>query len=187
MTLSAWFRDYVYIPLGGNRVKPLRHLFNILVVWMLTGFWHGADWNFILWGGYFGVVLLIEKFFLGKVLEKAPKALRHIYVMLIVFVSWAFFDAVGGFGAAFDTIGRMFGAGGLFASQEALYYLRSYAVPIIIAVIGVTPLCKRVAEKIEKKKILAGILEPIIVLAILVASTAAMVDGSFNPFIYFRF
>jgi len=187
MTLSGWFRDYIYIPLGGNRVKLLRHVFNILVVWMLTGFWHGADWNFILWGGYFGVVLLIEKFFIGKLLEKAPKVFRHLYVMLIVFISWAFFDAVGGFNTAFMTIGKMFGAGGIFISQEALYYLRSYAVPIIIAGIGVTPVCKKLAEKLDNKKLLITILEPIAVLLILIASTAAMVDGSFNPFIYFRF
>ncbi|MCL2662935.1 MAG: MBOAT family protein [Oscillospiraceae bacterium] len=187
MTLSGWFRDYVYIPLGGNRVKLLRHVFNIMIVWMLTGFWHGADWNFILWGGYFGVVLLIEKFFIGKALEKIPKVLRHIYVMLIVFISWAFFDAVGGFSVAFNTIGRMFGAGGLLASTEALYYLRSYALPIIIAVIGVTPLCKRLAEKVDTKKKLVMVLEPVILFLILAASTAAMVDGSFNPFIYFRF
>jgi alginate O-acetyltransferase complex protein AlgI len=158
-----------------------------MVVWMLTGFWHGADWNFILWGGYFGVVLLIEKFFIGKALEKLPKALRHIYVMLIVFISWAFFDAVGGFGVAFNTIGRMFGAGGLLASTEAMYYLRSYALPIIIAVIGVTPLCKRLAERVDVRKKLVMVLEPVILFLILAASTAAMVDGSFNPFIYFRF
>jgi len=187
MTLSGWFRDYVYIPLGGNRVKLLRHVFNIMVVWMLTGFWHGADWNFILWGGYFGVILLIEKFFIGKSLEKIPKVLRHVYVMLIVFISWAFFDAVTGFNAAFSVIGRMFGAGGTLASAEALYYLRSYALPIIIAIIGVTPLAKRITEKMETKKYLIAILEPLAVLLILVASTAAMVDGSFNPFIYFRF
>jgi len=187
MTLSGWFRDYIYIPLGGNRVKLLRHVFNILVVWMLTGFWHGADWNFILWGGYFGVILLIEKFFIGKIIEKAPKFLRHIYVMLIVFISWAFFDAVGGFSAAFNTIGKMFGAGGALTTQESLYYLRSYALPIVVAVIGVTPLCKRLAEKVAVRKTLTTILEPVILLLILIASTAAMVDGSFNPFIYFRF
>jgi len=187
MTLSGWFRDYVYIPLGGNRVKLVRHIFNIMVVWMLTGFWHGADWNFILWGGYFGVILLIEKFVIGKILDKTPKILRHIYVMLIVFISWAFFDAVGGFNAAFITIGRMFGGGASLVSTESLYYLRSYAIPIIIAMIGVTPLCKSLAEKIDKKKTLVMILEPLIILLILIASTAAMVDGSFNPFIYFRF
>jgi len=187
MTLSGWFRDYVYIPLGGNRVKLVRHVINILIVWMLTGFWHGADWNFILWGGYFGVVLLIEKLFLGKALEKAPRVIRHVYVMLIVFISWAFFDALS-FEAAFSLIGRMFGAGaGVFAGNEALYYLRSYAVPIVAGVIGVTPLVKKIAGKVDSKKRLAMVLEPLVLLLILVAATASMVDGSFNPFIYFRF
>ena len=186
MTMSGWFRDYIYIPLGGNRVNAPRHVFNIMVVWMVTGFWHGADWNFILWGGYFGVVLLIEKFFLGAILEKAPKVLRHVYVMVIVFISWAFFDAIG-FNAAFTVIGRMFGAGGILASNEALYYLRSYAGLIVIGVIGATPLIKSLAGKLEVKKPLVSILEPIALLLLLIASTASMVDGSFNPFIYFRF
>jgi len=186
MTLSGWFRDYVYIPLGGNRVKMGRHVFNILVVWMLTGFWHGADWNFILWGGYFGIVLLIEKLFLGKVLERLPKLLRHVYVMLIVFISWAFFDALG-FDAAFSVIGRMFGAGGILGSNEALYYLRSYAVPLVLGVIGVTPLLRILAGKLESRNHLIRVLEPVVLLLLLIASTASMVDGSFNPFIYFRF
>jgi len=186
MTLSGWFRDYVYIPLGGNRVKAPRQVLNILAVWMLTGFWHGADWNFILWGGYFGLVLLVEKFVLGKLLEKAPKVLRHVYVMLIVFVSWLFFDAAG-FASAFGAIGLMFGAGGVFASSEALYYLRSYAVPIALGVVGATPLLKAMGEKIGAKKYPATILEPVFLALVLIAATANMVDGSFNPFIYFRF
>lgn len=186
MTLSGWFRDYVYIPLGGNRVKTARFVVNIMVVWMLTGFWHGADWNFILWGGYFGIILLIEKFFFGKVLEKTPKPLRHIYVVLIVIIGWALFDATG-FSAAFSVIGRMFGAGaGMFAGKEALYYLWSYALPLIIGIIGVTPLLRRVADKTSAKKLIT-IIEPVVLAAILIASTASMVDGSFNPFIYFRF
>ena len=187
MSLSSWFRDYVYIPLGGNRVSAPRFIFNILVVWLLTGFWHGADWNFIAWGGFFGLILLIEKFFLSKALDKAPKPLRHVYVMLLVLVSWAFFDAPS-FSGAFTVIGRMFGAGvsGLSGS-EALYYLRSYAVPLIVGVVGVTPLAKQVAEKLSTYNTLITVLEPLAVALILVASTAKMVDGSFNPFIYFRF
>ena len=186
MTLSGWFRDYVYIPLGGNRVKAGRHVFNILIVWMLTGFWHGADWNFILWGGYFGIVLLIEKFFLGKLLEKAPKFIRHIYVILVVFISWAFFDAVG-FSSAFSVIGRMFGAGASgFAGAQSLYYLRSYAVPFVIGILGATPLIKNLGLKIGQNKI-ATVLEPLCLAVFLIAATASMVDGSFNPFIYFRF
>jgi len=187
MTLSGWFRDYVYIPLGGNRVRKYRFIINILIVWALTGFWHGADWNFILWGGYFGIVLLFEKFLMGKVLEKLPKAVRHIYVMLIVFLGWAFFDSAG-FDAAFGVIGRMFGAGAsAFAGKETLYYLRSYAVPLVVGIIGVTPLVKIIAEKANKKRVIATIIEPAALALILVAATASMVDGSFNPFIYFRF
>ena len=187
ISLSSWFRDYIYIPLGGNRVSAVRFLFNIMAVWMLTGFWHGADWNFILWGGFFGVVLLIEKFFLTKVLDKTPKPIRHIYVMVIVFISWAFFDAPG-FGEAFAVIGRMFGAGvNALAGKEALYYLRSYAIPLIVGVIGSTPLLKKIAEKISKKATLATILEPIVLILLLITATANIVDGSFNPFIYFRF
>lgn len=187
MTLSSWFRDYVYIPLGGNRVRVFRQLFNILAVWMLTGFWHGADWNFILWGGYFGLVLAAEKFFLGRALDKAPRVLRHVYVLLIVIVGWAFFDA-SGFGAAFSAIGRMFGAGADgFAGREALYYLRSYAVPLAVGVIGATPLAKRAAEKAGSRAIVMAVVEPVVLAMVLVAATACMVDGSFNPFIYFRF
>ena len=187
MSLSSWFRDYVYIPLGGNRVKLLRHVINILIVWMLTGFWHGADWNYILWGGYFGLVMLVEKFFLGKVLEKTPKLLRHVYVMLIIFVSWGFFDSIG-FDSSFAVIGRMFGIGvSEFAGKEALYYLRSYAVPFIIGIIGTTPLIKSLAEKVDIRRVPATLLEPVVLVLILVAATASMVDGSFNPFIYFRF
>ena len=187
MSLSSWFRDYVYIPLGGNRAGPLRHVFNILVVWMLTGFWHGADWNFILWGGYFGLVLLVEKLFLSKVLDKAPKVLRHVYVVLVIFISWAFFDALG-FGSAFAVIGRMFGVGASeFAGGEALYYLRSYAVPIFIGIVGATPLVKSLGERVGGKKLPATVFEPVALCLVLFAATASMVDGSFNPFIYFRF
>jgi len=187
MTLSGWFRDYVYIPLGGNRVTRRRQVFNIMAVWMLTGFWHGAAWNFILWGGYFGVILMIEKFFIGKTLEKSPKPLRHVYVMLIVVVGWAFFDAQG-FGAAFSVIGRMFGLGAAaFAGADSVYYLRSYAVPLILGVIGATPLVKTLAEKAVAKSLPVAAPEAAILAAILISATASMVDGSFNPFIYFRF
>jgi len=194
MSLSSWFRDYVYIPLGGNRVPAFRFIVNILVVWMLTGFWHGADWNFMLWGGFFGIVLLIEKFFLARLLGKAPKPLRHIYVMLIIFVSWAFFDA-GSFREAFAVIGRLFGAGtSSLAERESLYYLRSYTVPLAVGLIGSTPLLKNFAGKIMggaespgAKRTLTTILEPVVLLLVLIAATAKMIDGSFNPFIYFRF
>jgi len=188
MSLSSWFRDYVYIPLGGNRVKALRFVLNIMVVWMLTGFWHGADWNFILWGGFFGVMLLIEKSFLSKALEKSIKPLRHIYVIVVVLISWVFFDAEG-FGQSFTTIGRMFGAGvDSIAGKDALYYLWSYAIPLLLGIIGSTPLLKRFANSLsDNERSILTVLEPIVLLLILAASTAKMVNGSFNPFIYFRF
>jgi len=187
MSLSSWFRDYVYIPLGGNRVSTRRYIFNILTVWMLTGFWHGADWNFILWGGFFGIILLIERFFVSKVLEKMPKLLRHIYVLLIVLISWVFFDA-SSWRNAFQTIGMMFGIGAnAVFGLESFYYFRSYAVSIVFGVIGATPLMKKIASRLEDRQGVITVLEPIVILLLLIASTAKMVDGSFNPFIYFRF
>jgi alginate O-acetyltransferase complex protein AlgI len=188
MSLGSWFRDYLYIPMGGNRVSTPRHVLNLLAVWAATGFWHGADWNFILWGAYFGALLLLEKYTLSPALARAPKALRHVYVVLALFVSWAFFDTTGGFFAAAATLARMCGAGASgFAGREAVYYLRSYAIPFVIGVIGATPWPMRLARKLRQKAALMAALEPATVLALLVSSTACMVDGSFNPFIYFRF
>ena len=187
MSLSSWFRDYIYIPLGGNRVSTPRYILNILTVWMLTGFWHGADWNFIMWGGFFGIILLFEKFVLTDILEKSPKMLRHLYVIIIVTIGWAFFDAMD-FKSAFTVIGQMFGirTDG-FADKESLYYLKSYAIPFLLGIVGSTPLPKNLATRLYSKQVLITILEPVSVLLILIAATAKMVDGSFNPFIYFRF
>ena len=131
--------------------------------------------------------MLVEKIFLSKILEKTPKVLRHVYVMLILFVSWAFFDALE-FSTAFTTIGRMFGSGvSEFAGREALYYLRSYALPFIVGIIGVTPLVKKLGSRFSEQKLRTTVLEPVALLLIMTATTASMVDGSFNPFIYFRF
>ncbi|MDR0935411.1 MAG: MBOAT family protein [Oscillospiraceae bacterium] len=188
MSLSTWFKDYVYIPLGGNRVTPLRHIFNIMLVWFLTGFWHGAGWNFILWGVYFGVILLIEKFALGKILKKLPVIISHIYVMLIVIISWIFFDGYS-LTAAAATLSQMFGAGASgFAGSEALYYLNSYKIPLILGIIGSTPIVKILAEKFRDKfSRLAVAAQPLVTAITLLLVTAYLVDGSFNPFIYFRF
>lgn len=186
MSLSSWFRDYVYIPLGGNRTNTSRFIFNIIIVWLLTGFWHGAAWNFIVWGLYYGILLLIEKFFIGKLVDKLPGGLQHIYVMLIVMVGWVFFDAQS-LSAAGETLSIMFGFGyKTLASTESLYYLRSYLVPLIIAIVGCTPLPRHIAAKLENKKIMT-LAEPLYVAVLLVITTAFLVDGSFNPFIYFRF
>ena len=186
ISLGSWFRDYVYIPLGGNRVKPLRQIFNIMVVWCLTGFWHGAGWTFMSWGLYFGVLLIIEKLFLKKYLDKSPSFIQHIYVIIIVLISFVLFNAET-FTMAFSDLKIMFGAAGLpLYSAETLYALRSYAVLLIIALIGATPLVRNLARKIENTKI-STVLEPVITAVILIVSTAYLVDGSFNPFLYFRF
>ncbi|MCL2344192.1 MAG: MBOAT family protein, partial [Firmicutes bacterium] len=173
---------------GGNRVKKARWVLNIMVVWFLTGFWHGADWSFIAWGLYFGLLLLVEKLFLGKVLLKTPAAVQHIWTMLLVLIGWAFFDAAT-FGEAVNRLGLMVGAGASsFAGPVALYYLRSYALPLLLGVLGSTPLPKRAAAfLLEKGRGLMTVLEPLGVGVLLLTVTAFLVDGSFNPFIYFRF
>ena len=186
MSLSGWFRDYVYIPLGGNRVSAARAALNLLVVWTLTGFWHGADWNFMIWGFYFGLVLLVEKQFLSGLLEKMPRPLRHVYVLLIIFLSWTIFDGQG----LANTLSILHSAlrpdAAAFFSREALYYLRSYLVPLSVGVIGCTPLPGRLAGRLAQTKAFTY-LEPAALAALFLVSTAFIVDGSFNPFIYFRF
>ncbi|MDR2615597.1 MAG: MBOAT family protein [Oscillospiraceae bacterium] len=188
ISLSSWFRDYVYIPLGGNRVGPARHIFNILVVWFLTGFWHGAGWSFIAWGGYFAALLLIEKFLLGRLLEKMPSFVSHIYLIVLILFGWTLFDAPD-IPEALHRVGLMFGAGsGGIAGGDSLYYLRSYALPLALALVGSTPLPSKAAAAIERRaaKIMT-VMEPLTVAALLAVITAYLVDGSFNPFIYFRF
>ena len=189
MSLGSWFRDYLYIPLGGNRVPRGRWIFNIAVVWAATGLWHGAAWNFVAWGIFFAVLLVLEKLFLKKWLERAP-ARGHVYVMLLVIISFVLFDATSLRGAG-ETIGAMFGAGGLPAvSFEALYNLRSYAVVLILGIIGSTPLPKLAVERIRKTAggaVLINAAEPVALVALLAVSTAFLIDGSFNPFLYFRF
>ncbi len=145
MSLGTWFRDYVYIPLGGNRVSKIKWFRNIFIVWFLTGFWHGAAWNFIVWGLYFAVLLVLEKLFLNKLLDKI-KGLRHVYVMLLIIISFVIFNAAD-MGEAMSYIGAMFGFGDVPAfSAEWLYYLRSYAVVIVVAIVGATPLPKKVGS-----------------------------------------
>ena len=189
MSLGTWFRDYVYISLGGNRVSKPRQFFNILVVWLLTGFWHGAEWNFPVWGLYFAVLLLIEKSFLLEKLKKS-KVFSHIYVMFLVIISFVIFNASGMSGAVADLSG-MFGFAGVpVSSAEFVYYLRSYLIVIVIAIIGATPLPKRIVEKIREKEPgnkIINIVEPVVCILLFVMITAYLVDGSFNPFLYFRF
>lgn len=182
ISLGSWFRDYVYIPMGGSRVGKVRMFLNIFVVWLLTGFWHGAAWNFIVWGLYFALLLVIEKVFLLKFLNKS-KVLSHIYLIFFVLISFVIFNA-SSMSEAFSYIGSMFGAGNVpFISVETLYYFRSYIVVLLIALIGATPLPKRLVEGTKFVKVL----EPVVLLILLAVCTAYLVDGSFNPFLYFRF
>ena len=189
MSLGTWFRDYVYIPLGGNRVSKPKWFFNIFVVWFLTGFWHGAAWNFIIWGLFFAVLLIIEKLVLLKYLDKS-KVLSRIYTLVAVGISFVIFNAAD-MKEAFAYIGGMFGAGNVpLVSTEFFYYLRSFAVTLVIGIIGATPVVKNTVEKIfENSKISKFIwgLEPVGLVALLTIMTAYLVDGSFNPFLYFRF
>lgn len=191
ISLGTWFRDYVYIPLGGNRAGTLRHIRNIFVVWLLTGFWHGADWNFVIWGIYYGVLLLIEKFFLGKYLKKLPSVFQHIYCMFFVMIGWNLF--------VFDDMGRglsfmraLFGGYGQgFFNQETLYLLYNNMILLMILLVGSTQLPKKAGERLCR--MLAGHDAAVIVVrnvfyaAIFLLSVAWLVDASFNPFLYFRF
>lgn len=190
MTLSSWFRDYVYIPLGGNRVSTLKHIRNILVVWMLTGLWHGASWNFIIWGIYFGVILIIEKYCLNKVLEKLPRVIRNIYAMFIVMISFIIFSS-DDISSALVAIKGLFSFSSLkFSNNFIIYYIRSYGVILIGGLVLCTPLIKNVINKLRENKILnyiINIFEVIILVLVLVIITSMLIDSSYNPFLYFRF
>ena len=184
MSLGSWFRDYVYIPLGGNRVSRGRWIFNILVVWMLTGAWHGAAWNFVLWGLLYAVLLLAEKWIPG--LQKLPSFLRHGYVLLATVLGFVLFNAESVSQAGSD-IAALFGFGGLpVVTAETLYYLRSYALLFVLGFVGATPVVKLAARKISETK--AGpVLELLMLVVLLLVCTGYLVDGSFSPFLYFRF
>ena len=182
MTLGGWFRDYVYIPLGGNRVTRPRWFLNILAVWMLTGLWHGASWNFVLWGLVFAVFLLLEKGIPG--LRRLPKGLSNAYVMLVVVLSFVLFNASNLSQAGQDLAG-MFGRAGLpLVTTESLYQLKSFAVLFLLGILGSTPWPKKWGEAMAQK---APWLDAAAMLALLLVCTAYLVDGSFNPFLYFRF
>ncbi len=188
MTLGTWFRDYVYIPLGGNRVGKIKWLRNILIVWILTGLWHGAAWNFILWGLLYGILLMIEKLGLLKILDKLPSFLSRTYVMFITLVGFILFSGVG-VNEILENLGGLFGIGtSSLVNKESIYYLISYALVLIIAIIASTPILKNIFLKLKEKvpKVI-NILEPIVLSILLIICTSYLVDGSFNPFLYFRF
>ena len=189
ISLGSWFRDYVYIPLGGNRVSKAKWLRNILVVWMLTGLWHGASWTFVLWGLGFAVLLVAEKLVYGRLLQRTH-VLKHVYTLLLVTLSFVLFNA-DSVSEAVSQLGAMFGAGGLpLVSTEGVYYLKSYAGTFLFAAIGATPLVSNAISRFGKTRFGAQaltVLQPLVMLALLAACTAFLVDGSFNPFLYFRF
>ncbi len=183
ISLTSWFRQYVYFPLGGNRVPRWKWVRNILIVWLLTGIWHGAGWNFLLWGLYYAVFMLAERLFLGKWLEKLPRAVQHIYAMAVVLVGWALF-AVEDMGRLRQYLGAMFG-GSPLVNGGFFYDLRSYLPLLVILTAASTPLGRRCWEKLGERT--RNLLTPPLVLAALVLCTAALVDASYNPFLYFRF
>lgn len=185
ITLGSWFRDYVYIPLGGNRVSKGKWIRNIAVVWLLTGIWHGAEWNFALWGILFGIILTVEKLWLLNIMEKLPRFVKHLYTLILILLSFVVFNANGLGGVVTDMKG-MLGLSGLPAvSTDAIYYIDSYLLVFLVAFVGCTPLPKYLFKKVTGGA--GAVLEPILAILVLVVSTAFILNGSFNPFLYFRF
>ena len=190
ISLGSWFRDYVYIPLGGNRVSKIKFLRNILIVWLLTGIWHGASWNFIIWGLLFGILLIIEKLWLNKILDKLPNIIKRIYVLFIVMISFIIFNA-NTMNTAWHNIIGLFGVNKEpFINTYTIYYLKSYLPILIVAIIASTPICKNIIEKLKKNNLInniINILEPFYIIILLLLVTAYLIDSSYNPFLYFRF
>ena len=184
ISLGSWFREYLYIPMGGNRVSKPRLFFNLFVVWAATGIWHGASWNFLVWGLYFAVLVILEKAFLGKLLEKLPAAIQHIYTLFLVLVSWAIF-AVEDFGHLGAYLAAMFGLGGGLTNDNVSYYFFSFLPMLIIGCVAATPLAAKLWAKLPTKVV--KVILPVVLLAGLIFSTAYLVDATYNPFLYFRF
>ncbi len=186
ISLSTWFREYVYIPLGGNR-KGKRKLYrNLAVVWLLTGFWHGANWNFIIWGCYFAAILIIERAFLLGFLQKLPAVFSHIYTILLILIGFLIFS-YSDLAMGLAVLGQMFGVGAAPVTATAAYALLGFVPLILIASVGATPLPKRLAEKCLEQVPRMELLRPVFCLLILALCTAYMVDSTFSPFAYFNF
>ena len=185
ISLGTWFREYLYIPLGGNRCSKGRWVFNLLVVWAATGIWHGASWNYLIWGLYFFLLLMLEKFLLMDVLKKLPAAVSHIYTLFLVLVSWAIF-AIEDFGHLISYLKVMFGMGGVpFTDGTFGYYLTSYLPILCVAALASTPLGVTVYRKLPQRA--AQAVGAALIAAGLLLCTAYLVDGTYNPFLYFRF
>lgn len=181
ISLSSWFRDYVYIPLGGSRRGTLRTICNLIIVWMLTGFWHGAGWNFLLWGFYYGALLIVEKFVLRTVLRKTPVLVKRLYALVLVVIGWVFF-ACPDLTSALDYLKVMFGA----VSGQDLVQIFSWLPLLTVGILASTPAAALCCGKFKNRAFMP-ILEAVFCLAALVICTASLVSGSYNPFLYFRF
>ena len=187
MSLGAWFRDYVYIPLGGSRVSKVKIVRNLLVVWALTGIWHGASWNFIFWGLYYGGLLLLEKFVLAKFLEKVPTFLKRVGTVLLVVIGWVFFFSPG-LGSAFRWLGCMFGIGGNgFIDGAAKYYLGSSAIILVISALGAFPLSAKLGNLILKKPKWPVYVTIVWYAALFFLCIAGMMVSTYSSFLYFQF
>lgn len=190
ISLGSWFRDYVYIPLGGNRCGLSKQIRNIAIVWLLTGVWHGASWNFIVWGAYFGLLLVIEKFILLKWLNKLPAFVSHIYALLFVWIGWVIF-AFDDLSVGINYLKSMFGLNGLsFTNDQTLYLLLNYAVMLLILIFSCTHFPKKIAISLfgnYGEKRVTGIAQGIFIVGVFIISVAYLVDASYNPFLYFRF
>ena len=184
ISLSTWFREYLYFPLGGNRVSTSRHIFNLLVVWALTGLWHGANWTFVFWGMYYCVLLIFEKYVYGKAINKAPSVIRHIYTMVAVGIGWVFFmsDTIGD---AFTYLRTCFFAAGypLF-NTSTVFFLRTSLVLMVISIICSTELPSNAIKRLREKIPAVWLL---MIMGTLILSTAYLLYSSYNPFLYFRF
>ena len=193
MSLSSWFKEYVYIPLGGNRKGLPRQILNIAVVWALTGLWHGASWNFVAWGMYFGVILILEKLWILKWLDKCPALVGHLYSLILIVLGWVIF-ALTDFGQMREYLQVMFGGASAFIDGDFKYLAWSRIWVLIACTIGSTPLVKLVCGRIagtlsgvKNGEVILGVLETVVLLSILALSIAFLVSGSYNPFLYFRF
>lgn len=187
ITLGSWFKSYVYFPLGGSRKETGRTVLNLAVVWLLTGVWHGASWNFILWGVLYGVVIIIEKLFLGKILEKIPSFFSWLYTIILVILGWVLFDTAD-ISTALGYMGAMFGGTGILSDNHGMYYLMNYGIITVIAIFACTDAFKLILEKLRSKvPMLINYITPFTKMAVLVLSTAYLADATYNPFLYFNF
>ena len=184
MSLGTWFKEYVYIPLGGNKVGRCKQYRNLAIVWFLTGFWHGANWNYILWGVYFGAILMLEKTFLLKVLSKVPKFVRHVYALLLIGFGWIIFSYTD-IGAGLICFASLFGIGTSVVATPTLLYQFIQVLPLlVVGILGVTPLPKKVWGGCEKELMW---LKPILIMSLFLVCVAYLVDSTFSPFLYFIF